>query len=167
IVVVHHINIIGYGIYKRLKNKYFDRLARRIRGKYNTTLISSKEAKAVIELSEKSGIRSMSGFVSDQSPKTYKSRYWRSFMGIEVPCFTGAETLAKKLDLSVTFLKINKEKRGYYTAEFVSLADNPRDYKDFQITDKFTELVESQIRQAPEYYLWTHKRWKHRGKKSE
>ncbi len=37
-------------------------------------------------------------------------------------------------------------------------------YKDYKITDIFIKLVEEQIYEAPEYYLWTHKRWKHRDK---
>lgn len=161
VVVVNHISFKGYGIYKPLKNKYFDRLIKKIRSKYNTTLISSKEAIASIENSEKEGVKSMAAFLSDQSPKKRSKYHWTTFMGKKVPCFTGAEMLAKKLDLSVTYLKINKVKRGYYEAEFVPLADNPKEFDDYQITDKFTRALEEQIYAAPEYYLWTHKRWKH------
>ena len=163
VVVVNHINYKGYGIYKKIKNKYFDRLVRRIRSKYNTLLIPTKEAIASITESEEKGIRSMTAFLSDQSPKSIKkAHHWIDFMGIKVPCFTGAEMMAKKLDLAVTYLKINKAKRGFYEAEFVSLADDPLEYKDYEITDKFTHLLEQQIKAAPEYYLWTHKRWKHK-----
>ena len=161
VVVVNHISFKGYGIYKPLKNKYFDGLIKGIRSKYNTTLISSYEAVSSIVNSEKEGIKSMTAFLSDQSPKTRSRYHWTTFMGQKVPCFTGAERLAKKLDLSVTYLKINKVKRGYYEAEYVPLADNAKDYNDYEITDKFTRALEAQIYEAPEYYLWTHKRWKH------
>ena len=83
-------------------------------------------------------------------------------MGIEVPVHTGAEMLAKKYDLSVVFVKVNKVARGYYEATFVPIADNPHDYENFDITEKYLREVEKQIYEAPEYYLWTHKRWKHR-----
>ncbi|MNE00581.1 lipid A biosynthesis lauroyl acyltransferase [compost metagenome] len=84
------------------------------------------------------------------------------FMGIEVPVHTGAEMLAKKYNLAVIMVKVEKVKRGFYEATFVSLADNPKDFEDFQITEMYLKEVEKQILEAPEFYLWTHKRWKHR-----
>lgn len=83
-------------------------------------------------------------------------------MGINVPCFTGAERLAKKLDLTLAYLKVTKVKRGYYEAEFITLSENPKAYENYKLTDMFLREVEKQIYEAPEYYFWTHKRWKHR-----
>ena len=152
----------GYGIYKRLQNKYFDRLIKSIRARYNSYLITTKETFKVLEEAKKNGILSMNGFASDQSPKKNKAYHWNEFMGIKVPVHTGAEMLAKKLDMPIVFFAVERKKRGYYEATFQTLAENPTDYKDYEITDKFLELVEKQIHEAPEYYLWTHKRWKHR-----
>ena len=91
-------------------------------------------------------------------------KYHDTFLGIDVPMFTGAEELAKKLNFPVLFLKVHKVKRGYYTATFSTLADHPKEYLDYQITRKFFDALENQIREKPEYYLWSHKRWKHRNK---
>ncbi len=167
VVVENNISYDGYGIYKRIENKYFDRLVRRIRSKYNTTLISTKEAVSIINQNESDGIKSMIAFLSDQSPKYKNAHYWSEFLNIKVPCFTGAEKLAKKLNLAVTYLKIDKVKRGYYEAELISLADDANLFDNYQITDKFTKELEQQIYVAPEYYLWTHKRWKHKDKVPE
>ncbi|MGB1392685.1 MAG: lysophospholipid acyltransferase family protein [Flavobacteriaceae bacterium] len=152
----------GYGIYKRLQNKYFDRLIKSIRARYNSYLITTKETFSVLEDAKKNGILSMNGFASDQSPKKEKAHHWNEFMGIKVPVHTGAEMLAKKLDMPVVFFAVERKKRGYYEATFQTLAEKPTDFKDYEITDKFLKLVEAQIHEAPEYYLWTHKRWKHR-----
>ena len=152
----------GYGIYKRLQNKYFDRLVKSIRARYNSYLITTKETFSTLENAKKNGILSISGFASDQSPKKNKAHYWKEFMGIKVPVHTGAEMMAKKLDMPVVFFAVKRKKRGYYEATFQTLAENPQDFKDYEITDKFLKLVETQIHEAPEYYLWTHKRWKHR-----
>ena len=152
----------GYGIYKRLQNKYFDRLIKSIRARYNSYLITTKETFSVLEEAKKNGILSMNGFASDQSPKKNKAYHWNEFMGINVPVHTGAEMLAKKLDMPVVFFAVERKKRGYYEATFQTLAETPTDFKDYEITDKFLKLVEKQIHEAPEYYLWTHKRWKHR-----
>ncbi|PWI29043.1 lipid A biosynthesis acyltransferase [Flavobacteriaceae bacterium LYZ1037] len=162
-----YMNVKGYAIYKRLANKYFDRLVKRIRAKYNSHLITTKESIQVLFQAKREGNITICGFVSDQSPKHDKAFHWNTFMGITVPVHTGAEMLAKKLDMSVVFFGVKKLKRGYYETSFKTIAYNPKEFPDYSITDQFLELVEAQIYEAPEYYLWTHKRWKHRDKVPE
>lgn len=152
----------GVAVYKKVANPYFDKLVRKIRSKYDTELVETKKAIPTMAQNQRDGILSMYGLASDQSPKLDRIFHSMKFMGIEVPVHTGAEMLAKKYDLSVVFVKVNKIARGYYEATFVSLADNPNDYENFEITEKYLKEVEKQIYEAPEYYLWTHKRWKHR-----
>lgn len=154
----------GYAIYKRLANKYFDRLVRRIRARYNSYLITTKETFTTLAESKQNGELTINGFVSDQSPKVDKAFHWTEFMGIKVPVYTGAEMLAKKLDMAVVFFKVRKLKRGYYETTFESVTENPNEFKDYEISDRFLNFVENQIIEAPGYYLWTHKRWKHRDK---
>ena len=104
------------------------------------------------------------GFASDQSPQLNKAKYWDYFMGQLVPVHTGAEMLAKRLDLNMVFVKVEKVKRGYYQATIQPLVENPREIPDYEITRMYLREVEKQIYEAPEYYFWTHKRWKHRNK---
>lgn len=165
IVLQQYINFKGLAVYKRLANRYFDSLVRNIRSKFNTSLISTSETISVINDLEAKGIKSITGFLSDQSPKLTKEVYWHDFMGIKVPCFTGAERLAKKLDLTTAYLKVTKVKRGFYEAEIITLAESSKGYNDYELTNLFLAEVEKQIHEAPEYYFWTHKRWKHRIKK--
>ncbi len=70
--------------------------------------------------------------------------------------------LAKRFDMNVIFLKNKKVKRGYYEATFELMADNPKEVPNYEISDDFLRRVEKQIHEAPEFYLWTHKRWKHK-----
>lgn len=155
-------NAKGFGVYKRLRNKYFDKLVRDIRAKFGTELIHTKEAVPKLIRSRMQGEISLSGFIADQSPKIQKNQYWSKFMGQEVPVFVGAEVLAKKFNYAVAYCKIEKIKRGYYTAQFEIITRDPQSFENFKITEDFLRRLESQINQAPEYYLWTHKRWKHR-----
>ena len=76
--------------------------------------------------------------------------------------FTGPEMLAKRYDLNVIFAKVKKVRRGYYEATLIPISDDPKSVPNFEITDAFIQEVEKQIYEAPEYYFWTHKRWKHR-----
>ena len=161
-ILQKYIDHKGYAIYKRLRNKYFDRLVKRIRARHNSYLITTKETFGILKESKQKGELTINGFASDQSPKAKKAYHWNNFMGIKVPMYTGAETLAKKLDMAVVFFSVKRLKRGYYETTFKTITETPNDYKDYEITDIFFKLVEEQILQAPEYYLWTHKRWKHR-----
>jgi KDO2-lipid IV(A) lauroyltransferase len=154
----------GYGIYKKINNKYFDSLVRRIRSKFDAELIPINKTAEVISHNYSNNIKSLYGFVSDQSPQLRSKNYWHSFMGIEVPVYVGVELLSKKFDMNVVFLKVSKVKRGFYEAELEVLSTNIKEVPDFEIMDVFLKKVEQQILEAPEYYLWTHRRWKHRGK---
>ena len=161
------VNHKGYAIYKRLSNKYFDALVKRIRAKYNSHLITTKETFSILIKAKKNNELTLNGFVFDQSPKLNKAVYWQDFMGVEVPVHVGAEILAKRLDMVSLFLKVKKVKRGHYEATFLDINRNTKDIADFDITDLALKRVEEQINKAPEYYFWTHKRWKHRGQKPE
>jgi KDO2-lipid IV(A) lauroyltransferase len=161
-ILQRYVNYKTHAIYKRLENKYFDALVKRIRAKYNSFLITTKETVPTLMKSKADGELTLNGFISDQSPKIRSAFHWKEFFGIKVPVYTGAEMMAKKLDMAVMFINIRKVKRGFYEATFKTITLTPREYKDYEITDIFLELVEQQIREAPEYYLWTHKRWKHR-----
>ena len=151
----------GVGVYKKLANKYFDKLVIDIRSKYNTKLVVTRETIPLIANNQRKGILSMYGMASDQSPKNDRIIHWGNFMGIDVPVHTGAEVLAKKYDLTVLFAKVEKVKRGYYQATLIPLTDDPKSIPNFEITNMFIKEVEKQIHEAPEYYFWTHKRWKH------
>lgn len=154
----------GVAVYKKLANPYFDKLIRKIRSKYDTEMIETKKAIPTMAQNQRDGILSMYGLASDQSPKLDRIFHSMKFMGVEVPVHTGAEMLAKKYHLSVIFVNVKKTARGFYEATFVPIAENPNDYPDFQITEIYLKEVEKQILEKPEYYLWTHKRWKHRVK---
>ncbi|TDO73443.1 KDO2-lipid IV(A) lauroyltransferase [Flavobacterium chryseum] len=152
----------GIGVYKKIANPYFDKLIRRIRSKYDAELVETRKTIPMMAQNQRDGILSLYGLASDQSPKLDRIFHSMKFMGVEVPVHTGAEMLAKKYDLSVVFVKVKKVARGYYEATIIPIADNSKEYENFEITEKYLREVEKQILEAPEYYLWTHKRWKHR-----
>jgi KDO2-lipid IV(A) lauroyltransferase len=157
-----YVTYSAFAIYKKIANPYFDKLVRNIRSKFKASLITTKETVPYIIKNKKNYELSIFGFASDQSPKVSSAFHWQKFMGIEVPVHTGAEMLSKKYDMNVIFLKVKKVKRGFYEASLEVLSENASKVPNYEITDKFLKLVEQQIYEAPEYYLWTHKRWKHR-----
>ena len=154
----------GYAVYQKIANPYFDKLVKRIRGKWNTTPIHQKVSLKTIIRNEQAGQKGVYGMVSDQSPMAHLAQYWTQFMGVTAPIFNGPENIARKLDMGVVFISVDKIKRGYYRAELIQITAAAAQTEANEITDKFLSLTEAQIRRRPELYLWTHKRWKHKNK---
>lgn len=163
-----HLNLVMdydvFAAYKKIKNKYFDRKMKSSRTKFGAHFIATTDFKGLMEKHFKDKKRSMYGLLSDQSPKLGKIRYRSKFMGVNVPVQTGPEMLAKKYDYPVIYLITNRIKRGYYEATIKILAEKPNEYKDYEITELFSKALEKQIRNKPEFYFWTHKKFKHRAK---
>ncbi|MBD3583045.1 lysophospholipid acyltransferase family protein [Flavobacterium selenitireducens] len=162
ISVNYHTDNPGFAVYKRIRNVHFDKLVRKIRSRFKAHLITTKETVPTIIHNRAAGISTVYGLVSDQSPKASSIQHWTTFMGIETPVHIGAELLAKRYDMIAMNLRVESVKRGYYECTYEVLAENPRDVPNFQISEDFMNRLEKQIRKAPELYLWTHKRWKHR-----
>lgn len=157
----YHMQHKGYGIYTPIRNPYFDRLIKRIRSRHDAYMIPQKKATLIIKKMEEANERGVFGFASDQSPRPKPLTYWRPFLGIEVPVYTGAERLARELNIPVVYGKINRKRRGYYEVTFKCITDAPNSLSPNAITDTFTELLEKQIKEDPIQYFWTHKRFKH------
>lgn len=154
-------------VYKQLTNKYFDRLIKKTRIKFGVKFIPTKEFYPEILKNLKSQKIQAYGFLSDQNPRWGKIKYWGTFMGIEVPIIVGPETIARKLDLPVFYFRTERKKRGVYESTFVLLEDKPKEVPLYQLTQKYMAQLEEQIKKAPEYYWWTHRRFRHMNKKEE
>lgn len=162
-----HINYKGFGIYKRLSNKYFDKLMRDMRSKFNAELVATKDTTYVIKENQAKNLHGVYLFLSDQTPLLRPGLHWEKFMGVEVPVHMGAEALARKLDMNILYIHIDKVKRGYYRSTFKEITNDIKIEPKYQPTRNFLNLVEEQINKAPEYYFWTHKRWKYADRKHE
>lgn len=160
-----HLNLkrsTGYGIYKPIKNRYFDKLVRKMRSRFNAHLVGIREIITLMRSNKKTGSLSFYGFIIDQSPKLSAAIHWGVFFDMKVPIHVGGELLAKRMGLTICFVQISKLKRGHYTCTFLEVKEDLQKVPDFEITDRFMKMLEEQIKSQPEYYLWTHKRFKHK-----
>lgn len=148
------------GIYTPLSNKYFDEKMRTTREKYGLTMVSQRRIKRVLD--ENAKIPTVTVFGGDQSPSNPRSAHWMTFLNQETGVMLGAEKLAKSYNSPVVYGRINKEKRGHYSFEFFEITNAPNETKPGEITEKATRLLEKDIREHPQYWLWTHRRWKHK-----
>ena len=156
-----------YLIYAPLRNPYFDKFIQRIRRKYRVLLLSRHKTVETLHREEQNGIVGVYGFAMDQSPRIKSKSYWRRFLGIRVPVFTGAERLAKQYNIPLVYASIKRLKRGYYEVCFEVLEENPARTEAHAVTDRFYEKLEAQIRQDPSQYLWSHRRFKHEGREHQ
>lgn len=148
------------GIYKPLSNKFFDEKIRGTRGKYGLYMISTKIVKRVFDEEVNNLISTI--FAIDQSPSNSNNCYWMEFLNQETGVLFGVEKYAKEYNFPVVYGRINKEKRGHYSFEFFPVFDNPRETEYGKITEKVTKMLAEDIQAIPEYWLWTHRRWKHK-----
>ena len=162
-----HLNIDCYGAYTKIQNPYFEKIIKSSRTKYGFDGVPTKFFNKKINERQVNDIQSLYILLSDQSPQVHKTRYWTTFFNKKVPVHTGAEILAKKYNLVVINMNTTKIKRGYFETEFELITDNPKSFDNFEITDKFLEITERNINKQPEYYLWSHKRFKHKDKYDE
>jgi len=152
----------GLAIFKPINNKRFEKFMNKIREKYGALAVPMHETLRKLIQLRKEGILPFSLMVADQSPVKEEINYWTRFLNQDTPVYLGVEKIAKKFDYAVVFMKMRKVKRGYYETEIVLITDKPKETKDFEITERHVALLENLIKEQPEYWIWSHRRWKHK-----
>jgi KDO2-lipid IV(A) lauroyltransferase len=150
----------GYAAYAKIESPYFEHVIKKSREKFGSKFIKTYNFIKVFEDNKANNILSATGLLSDQSPIYHKTKFWTKFMGTCIPTHVGAEVLAKKSNHAYLYFNVTKIKRGYYEVNFELITKTPNDYPDFELTEIFIRKLEKAIHKAPEYYFWTHKRWK-------
>jgi KDO2-lipid IV(A) lauroyltransferase len=117
--------------------------------------------RTVIRL-RKNGIAGVFGMVSDQSPSSGNLIYWTTFLNQDTSILTGPERMAKQTGFAVVYSDVSKTSRGCYQSEFKVISETPDKTTEFEITEKYARLMEKTILRDPAFWLWTHKRWKHK-----
>lgn len=147
-------------IYHALENKNFNDLFLRLRGRFGSVSIEMMTALRHLVQFRVENKRFIVGFISDQSPNWNHVHLWTPFLNHKTAVFTGAERIAKSTNAVVMYLDMERVKRGYYHARFIKITDDPKRYPDYQLTEQYAVLLEQSIRRAPQYWLWSHNRWK-------
>jgi KDO2-lipid IV(A) lauroyltransferase len=145
-------------LYKPLSNKLLDRYVRKNRSRTGTFLGSIFKTARIFE--ERKNKVTAYIMASDQSPSNAKKSIWVNFLGRETAFLHGPEMYARKYNYPVVFVDIQRVKRGFYTMFFTVLSDQPNKMKPGEITTLYAKKLEEVIREKPENWLWSHKRWK-------
>lgn len=147
-------------IYTPLSNAFFDQKMHSTRGKFGLKMISVKRIRQFY-LDHPDQLTSTI-FGIDQSPRNPARSYWTTFLNQDTGVQFGLEKFAVELNSPVLFGSISKVKRGYYTLHFQLITDKPKEEPYGRIIETATSLLEQQILDKPQYWLWTHRRWKHK-----
>jgi KDO2-lipid IV(A) lauroyltransferase len=146
-------------LYSPVKNPYIDQYVREKRSKHNTQLVSSIQAANLFKKNK--DIPTSYVMIADQSPSNPKRAHWLPFLNQETAVLRGPASFAQQYDLALMFVHISKVKRGFYHAQVIPLNLSPRQTDPKEISRQYMQKLETIIRQKPEYWLWSHKRWKH------
>lgn len=147
-------------IYHPLENKEFDRLFLYSRQRLGAKCIAMQDTLREILKYRKENQPVVIGYISDQVPFWTNIHHWVDFLHHDTPVLTGTERIARKVNHAVFFLDVHRVRRGYYEAEFKLITREPQKMGEFEITDIYFKLLEESIRRAPEFWLWSHNRWK-------
>jgi KDO2-lipid IV(A) lauroyltransferase len=153
--------IIGQ-VYRPLKNKVSDLFFLQLRRRFNSVGFNKYEIYREIIKMQKAGKNWLLGFMSDQKPSAEKVQHWVQFMNQDTAVLTGTEKIAKHTNAAICYLDITCTKRSYYEGKIKLVSDNSAEAPDFEITEKYMQLLEKTIRRNPAGYLWTHNRWKYK-----
>ena len=154
-------------LYRPLENKFFDKFFYDMRTKSGTDAIPSHGAIRAINRYRQENRLTTLGFMSDQSPHRDAINYWTTFLNQETPIYIGVEKLAKRYNTAVLYYETRRVKRGYYEVDVTLIAENAAETGDMEITNQHVQLLEQTIRRNPQYWLWSHRRWKHKREQIE
>lgn len=152
------------GIYKPLNDKNYDREFYNMRTKYGAIPVPMHDAFRTILQYDKDQNYIIVGLIADQRPPKSSSNYWTKFLNQDAAIFLGPEKIAKKIKAPIVFTHLEKIQRGKYRMICDMVLEDPNQYKEFEIAELYIRWVEKIIKEKPEYYLWSHNRWKHKRK---
>lgn len=147
-------------IYHVLQSPTFDQLMLTARGRNGAISVPMEESLRRVVSYQRSGTPIVIGYIADQVPMWNSIHLWLPFLHHETPVFTGAERIIRRMDQVPFYCEISRVRRGYYRCEFVEMTDQPQQLEKHALTTQYFELLEANIRRAPELYLWSHNRWK-------
>ena len=152
-------------IYKPLNNKIFNEVFNAMRMRFGATMVPMKQI--LRHLVKLRGVPNMSIFVADQTPLYQDSDYFLEFLNQETLVYTGVERIAKMNNSPIVFCEIRrKPQRGKYYCRFTTLVEDPSSYEPYEITKMHNAFTEKIIQEEPQYWLWTHRRWKRKRRTS-
>lgn len=146
-------------VYHHLHNRVMDRVFMKIRTRFEANNIEMADIMRCLIGWKREGRPSVTGFIADQCPGL-DIHLFTDFLNHDTGVYTGPERIARFLDSEVLFCHMSRPRRGEYVLKFMPLSSCPCKEETFALTRRYFEMLEENIREAPQYWLWSHRRWK-------
>ncbi|MCX8020953.1 MAG: lysophospholipid acyltransferase family protein [Chitinophagaceae bacterium] len=143
-------------VYMPVANALFDRLIAGIRKKSGTLLLRATHM--ALDYIPYRNQQNIVAFIADQNPGHPQNAYWFSFFGKPAPFIKTPSKSAVKNQHIVFFAKIVSPERGKYEVIFTRAKDTSNSPE--KLAAEYVRYLESAIRQQPDNWLWSHRRWK-------
>ena len=149
--------------YMPVENKFFERLLLHLRGRTGSILLpATRMQRAILPYRNTQYLLTL---VADQAPGNPSQSYWLNFFGHPTPFVRGPERGARIGDIPAVFVRFYKTRRGYYRVSLTTLSEHPANLPEGELTRHYRTMLEDAIRQDPDLWLWSHRRWKIQWKK--
>lgn len=145
-----------YSFYQKQSNKYFDDFMIKIRERFGNTCVESQSGFKVLLKNNRAKNLTITYVIGDQSPMIKSSMHWTTFLNQETAFLVGSDKMAKKCNQQLIYPHVTQKKRGYYELEFKII---PMD-SEIEPVETYASLLEKNIEEQPELWLWSHRRWK-------
>ncbi len=149
-------------IYKPLTSKHFDKYMINSRTRLGMCVTPMQHVVREVIENRKNNVRSLYSFLTDQTPPKGDIRFWTNFLNQDTPVYLGVEKISSKYNMAVILFNVQKEKRGQYYITAELLFDQTAGLPEHFITETHVRRLEELIREHPEYWIWSHRRWKHK-----
>ena len=153
-------------VYNPARNLNWDAFINSMRKRFGAELVSTKKIVKTLLKYSNQNIPTFTWLSADQRPKA-NTRFWTTFLNQDTGFFPGPEALARHTNHVVLYQHVKKVKRGHYETRFELLAENPSKLSRDEVLYLYVHKMESIIRERPEFYLWSHNRWKHKRIKNQ
>ena len=152
----------GVGVGKPNSNKVFEKIINKARTRYGTEVVFADKVRELIENHDNTGKRCAYMMLCDQSPASVEKSYITTFLHQPSAMIYGAEYFAKKYNYPVFYYVVKQRKRGYYEIELTKITDTPQNDPHGSIMEKYVKNLQRDIELQPQFWLWSHRRWKHK-----
>lgn len=147
-------------LYQPLSNGYFDELMKHVRSRFGVICVESNRGYRTLVKYKQENKLTLSGVIGDQCPSKNSAKYWTRFFNQDTAFLKGADRIIEKTKQVALFPSFKKIKRGVYELEFKTIYTPNGESNEMNLIDKYANVLEESIQQAPEMWLWSHRRWK-------
>lgn len=146
-------------VYKKPTSKLAHLVINKIREKHDACSII--ESKNIIRhiIKDKEG-KNIFFFICDQCPSARESDFEVTFLNQNTYMLEGPEYIASKVGMPVVYCGVERRGRRDNTAVLKLICEDASAMPKGEVTQKFAEYLEEDIKKYKHTWLWSHRRWK-------